>query len=318
MAQKQVPNVLVTGASGYLGQRLVKALQHYVTPDNQPVNVFTLSRQAAQSMEGVRSFTGDILQPGLMRLLEEIQPDVIYHLAAAPPSAAFEVQLRDTLEVTRHLLQALVEAQPTARVVLPGTFAEYGKQQVPIDEAFAAQPETEWAMIKAAQSNLGRVFYKQYGLPVIMTRIFELYGETPTNPWVAGAANQVAQAEKRLETYPVLKPKSLQARRDLIHVDDVVSALLALGEKGRPGEVYNIATNQPVEMQEVVRVLLKNARLRHFEIKPTEDIGEELLHGRIGKMDVHTGWKPKVDLETGVLRELRHWREQAMFLTADV
>jgi nucleoside-diphosphate-sugar epimerase len=204
-----------------------------------------------------------------------------------------------------------------ARVIIPGTFAEYGQQGVPVDEAFASKPETEWAMIKSAQTNLGRVFYKQYGLPVIMARIFEMYGETATNAWVAGAASQVAQAEKRLETYPVLKPRSIQARRDLIHVDDVISALLALGEKGRPGEVYNIATNQPTDMQEVVRVLLKNARLRHFEVKPMEDLGEDLLHGRISKMDVHTGWKPKVDLETGVLRELRYWREQTLFLTAD-
>jgi GDP-4-dehydro-6-deoxy-D-mannose reductase len=256
--------------------------------------------------------------PGLPRLLEELQPDVIFHLAGVSPPESLEAQLRTHVLGTRYLLQSLVDTQQSPVVVIPGSSCEYGPYDEPVDELAALKPETEHGVVKASQTQIARVFARDYNLPVVIGRLFHVYGANQGNLHIAPLASQIARCEKKYVKSPRIRVRNLVARHDFVYIGDVVEALYALSEHGRPGEIYNIANNQAVSVQEVLSILLRNSRLKNVEIDLFGDPIPEFSQGRINKIDIHTGWKPKTSLEQGLASELAYWRDQASLLTVDV
>jgi nucleoside-diphosphate-sugar epimerase len=308
----------ITGATGYLGRHVIAALvrkqkQH----PNEQIRIFGLSREGDLLAKHWRSIEGDLMLPGLPRLLEEIQPDVIFHFAAAHPTEPMDKQLYINVMGTRHLLQALVETQQMPTVVIPGSAAEYGLQSEPVEELTVPKPDTEWGVVKLAQTQTALQHFREFHLPVVVGRIFQVYGQSASNVWVAPIASQIARAEKKYVNEPRIRVKNLLAKRDLIHVTDVANALVAISEKGRMGEIYNIAHNEAVSEQDVLELLLRRSKLRNVEIEPVGEPLADLSQGRINKIDIHTGWLPSISLEQGLASELEYWREQASLLTVD-
>jgi GDP-4-dehydro-6-deoxy-D-mannose reductase len=92
---------------------------------------------------------------------------------------------------------------------------------------------------------------------------------------------------------------TLSPVREFLHVSDVVAAYVALLDRGEPGEVYNVASGQPVSLRAVFETL---AELVGHEVVPDPD--PELLRpadiphlvGDSAKLRARTGWKPHVSL----------------------
>lgn len=308
---------LVTGSTGYIGQHLISFLLERMKKEPD-IRVFGISLHGNPKATGWRSLEGDIMLPGLPRLLEEIQPDVIFHLAGACATDSMDVHLRTNVMGTRHLLQSLMEAQQSPVVVIPGSASEYGLQDEPVEETFALKPQTEAGVVKAAQTQIAQVFHKQYNLPVVIGRIFNVYGANPGNLQLAPLASQIARCERKFTKNPKIRVGNLVARYDFIHIHDVIEGLFALSEKGRAGEIYNIATNTGSSVHEVLTLLLKVAKLKNVEIDLCGESIPEFSQGRINKIDIHTGWKPKISLADGITSDMDFWREQAAVLTADI
>lgn len=309
--------ILVTGSTGYIGKQLIEFLvqQNQVDPS---VKIFGLSRQGDSGAKGWHSFQGDLMLPALPELLQELQPDVIFHLAAAPPTASLEEQLRVDVLGTRHLMQSLVQTQIQPHVVVLGSSAEYGPQLDPVDEVASLKPDTEYGIAKIAQTQMALHYFQQYQIPVTVGRAFVVYGKNVQNTkLIASLASQIARYEKAFMDTPRIHVRNLQAERDFIHVHDLVTALVTLSEKGRPGNIYNIASNQAVSVQEVLDILLQYSRLRNVQIISEGGRAADFSQGRTNKIDIHTGWRPGVALEDGLREELEFWREHTSFLMPD-
>jgi GDP-4-dehydro-6-deoxy-D-mannose reductase len=304
-----------------LGTRLLQALSHYVNPEVKIPAIFGLSRSpVALSEKGPNSiqvFQGDVAQPELGRLLEELQPDVIFHLAAAPPEASWAEHQQDTIEATRHLLETLYAVHPQCRVIIPGSYLEYGEVTGTLDETWLTHPRTEWAYFKTMQGQLARLYAQTHGLGVVPVRLFEFFGGNQRQSWVSEIAAQVVLEEKRYEAYPKIRPIAKEGSRDILPVSEVVRALIALGEKGRGGEIYQIASGQTASVSTVIQVLLRHAKLKHFQILPKSTETLPTVQGRINKINVHTGWKPEFDLEEALVEELAYWRVRHQYLSED-
>ncbi len=314
-----MPNVLVTGCNGYIGRHLIEKL----VKDGQD-DVFGLDVNTVRA-NGWRPFQGDLLHPDLPKLLSEVQPDIIYHAAAAPKTAPLADQLRINVIGTEHLLRALLETHLDAKVVVLGSAAEYGLQPRPVDEEAPVMPEGEYGIAKAAQTQIAQVYARRFNMPVVVGRVFNVYGETPGTLAVAAMASQIARKEQEEArgnniVSSKIKVYNLLGRRDFIHINDVVRALLALAVHGRPGEIYNIASGEAVSLRQVLDTLIELSYLDAAKaaacIVTHGDQTDDLSEARIARIINETGWKPGIPLENGLKRELAYWREQATVLTA--
>lgn len=304
-----------------MGSRLLDALSYYVTPECKVPAIFGLSRNPISNTQTgpnpIQLFQGDVSHPGLARLLEELQPDVIFHLAAAPPEADWETHQRDTIEVTRYLLDTLYAVHPHCRIIIPGSYLEYGEMTGTVDETCLPNPKTVWAYFKTMQGQLARFYSQTHGLAVIPVRLFEFFGGNQRYSWISDIASQIVLEEKRYEAYPKIKPIAKEGCRDILPVSEVVRGLIALGEKGRGGEIYQIASGQTLSVSNVIQILLRHAKLKHFQILPKSNEPLTVFQGRINKINVHTGWKPEFSLEEVLIEELAFWRAHHQYLSSD-
>lgn len=320
--------LLITGCQGYLGRRLMRAAS--CLPQAE---VFGLDRNAAAlpapddddpTRANVRTFQGDLTHPGLSRLLADIQPDVIFHAAAAPRTASLAEQFQGTVLASEHLLRAVMETHVGCRVVVLGSAAEYGLHDDPRREDDLLAPQGDYGIAKAAQTHTALSFARRFDIPVVVGRIFNVYGASPPTLAVAALASQVARLEllsaqrqnrfSRGDAEPFrLQAQNLAARRDLIHGDDVVEALLALRRHGQAGRVYNIGSGEAVAIHTVAERLIALSTLaesaQQVLITPGAEPVAECSQAAIEAICHDTPWRPRVGLDEGLLRELHHWRQ---------
>jgi nucleoside-diphosphate-sugar epimerase len=307
--------ILITGSTGYIGQHLTQRLL-----SSPQTEVFAFNRSYDTRLPADHCREGDLLNANLLEWLKKVRPHAIFHCAGTGPRAPFDQQMLLHAEGTRRLLQTLVDINQSPVVVMPGTSAEYGSSDENMAESLPGQPESGYGISKLAQTLMAQSFARKYNLPVMIGRIFNVYGQTPRHLTVASMASQLAHAERVAPDYAELHLYNLRSRRDFVHIDDVVNALLALSELASRnetcGQVYNIGSGESTPISIILDTLLENARLSPEALKKVS----MRLHGvqqednsfsDIGKIMQHTGWKPTVSLENGLRREINYWRASA-------
>jgi GDP-4-dehydro-6-deoxy-D-mannose reductase len=198
--------------------------------------------------------------------------------------------------------------------VLVGSGEQYGMvhpEDIPIREECPFRPANPYAVSKATQDLYGYQYFVAYGLPILRARPFNHFGLRQNSTFViANFARQIALIEaKRSE--PVLSIGNLEAWRDFLPVEDVVTAYLAIAEQGQPGEAYNIGSGQARSIREILDLLLTFARAR---IQLREDparlrpIDVPLLEADTSRLRTDTNWKPVVQFETALQQTLDFWR----------
>lgn len=301
---------LVTGADGFVGG--------------------VLCRHLAQSGWGVRSavlraalnpeteFQCDITDSGQVDgLIAWAGPvDVVFHLAAltfVPDSIEHPQQaMRVNVEGTMHLLDACRARLPDSRFVYVSTSEVYGPPvELPIREEHPLNPQNPYAISKAAADNYCAYFHKSTGYAVVRMRPFNHSGPGQSDPFVLSSfARQVARAEKGLSE-PIVEVGNLNARRDFLHVDDVVCAYELAALEGVPGEAYNIASGKAVSIHEALRMLLDMASIT-IAVQPASErlrpVEVPEVYGSAEKLKTATGWEPHKTVEALLADVLDYWR----------
>ena len=302
---------LVTGCTGYIGRTLLQRLVN--EPNSHVVGLdMKIPPGVVSELHGWYPVEMAIGDPNLPKVLAEAQPDVVFHAAAAPRTATLSEQLGVNVLGTQHLLESLVEAQIQAKTVVLGSAAEYGltTQTTPIEEDAPTRPLGDYGVAKLSQTHTALVTGRRYDIPVIVGRLFNVYGYTPNTFVVASLASQIAQLEHHKGMSSRIKVKNMLAIRDFIHVSDVVSGLIALGLSGKPHEIYHIASAQGVSTQWILDYLLQHSSITSPEVFPQGKQLRDVSIARINKINIHTGWKPLLNLTEGLDQELQYWREQ--------
>lgn len=285
--------VFVTGASGFVGQRLMRQL-----------------RGAGHDALGTDREV-DVTDSAMIRhALDQYVPNAIVHLAALS-SVAFswrEPQLCYRLNFigTRTLLAAAKSSCPKARVLLIGSADEYAAtapSTKALDESTPLRPRSPYARTKAAAELLG-VAAAARGQDIVCVRAFNHTGAgQPDDFVVSNFARQVARI--RLGQQPaVLRVGNLESVRDFLHVDDVIEAYLALLDPNVPAGVYNVASGRATKIQEVLDRLIAIAGIK-ARIEPDSERWRETdwLVGDASRLGLATGWQPKISLDA-ILHEL--------------
>ena len=220
---------LVTGSAGFCGSALVDLL---VAQGCQVfgVDVAAVDAHTAQRLgpayELIQADLADA--DAVHRLVADVEPDYIVHLAALTnPAAPLAALVEANVYGTVHLLDAVKVAAPACTVLIAGSSAQYGLTQPhenPITEAQNFRPITYYAVTKATQDLVGAM-YSAAGVRVIRTRAFNAVGPRQKANFVSAAfAKQIAEIERGLRP-PVIEVGNLEARRDFVDVRDLYAPI---------------------------------------------------------------------------------------------
>ncbi|HEX2252212.1 MAG TPA: GDP-mannose 4,6-dehydratase [Thermoanaerobaculia bacterium] len=315
--------VLITGITGFAGSHLAE----FLLAEHPDVEVYGTYRWRSRREniehldERVKLLEADLRDYSSMHtLLDEVRPDAIFHLAAQSfvPSSwrAPAETLTTNITGQTHLFEAVRSLGLDPTIQIACSSEEYGlvlPHETPIREDNPLRPLSPYAVSKVAQDFLGYQYFQSYGLKVIRTRGFNHTGPRRGDVFVtSNFAKQVASIEAGLAP-PVIRVGNLEAVRDFTDVRDMVRAYWLAVERGRPGEVYNIATGQGITIQELLDRLIAMAEVEvKVEVDPERlrpsDV--EILVGDASKFRADTGWEPRIPFEQTLRDVLDYWRER--------
>lgn len=294
--------VLITGISGFAGSHLFRELQHC----GHTVCGFDL-RPPTTIPATFPMHTGDIQdRVALSAAVEKSRPEGCAHLSGMAfvpdawrnPAAVFAVNLLGTL----NLLEVFRELSPTTRILIVSSAEVYGRRRrpSPIKEDDLLDPDSPYAIAKAAADQLALLYAREHDLPIMTVRPYNHIGpgQNP-NFVVASFATQLAAISRGLSP-AVLKVGNLDSRRDFTDVRDVTRAYRLLLERGVPGRAYNLCSQRTTTIRALLDQLCGLSG-----VHPDREIDPQryrpaarwprLDTTRI-KTDVH--WKPEIPLAT--------------------
>lgn len=294
---------LVTGASGFIGSALCRRLLevgaevHGVSRSvpGTPVEGVLWRRCALEDAAAVRA------------LVEQVRPEFIFHLASHVAGARSLDLVGPTFEgnlvSTVNLLTAAAQIG-CKRLLLSGSMEE------PDPGPDWPVPSSPYAAAKYAASAYGRMFHALYGVPVVILRVFMVYG--PGQRDVKKLIPYVTLSLLRGES-PQLSSGARQV--DWVYVDDVVEAYLAAAlADGAEGKTVEVGTGQLVSVRGVVEQLYEFVRpgtkpaFGALADRPMEQI-------RAANSDAsfrHIGWRARMDLKDGLRRTIEWYRERVV------
>jgi GDP-4-dehydro-6-deoxy-D-mannose reductase len=252
--------VLVTGADGFVGRHLCRALEA------RGDTVW-----AAGGPGGLCGLEVTNLEE-VSRCVSDFRPEGIVHLAGISSVARSHAAPTETVTVNvlgaAHILQAVREHAPQARVLLVGSGEEYGTlaEGHPADEQTPLAPLSPYAASKAAAETIGRQAFASYGTPVLFLRPFNHLGAGQAPGFVVPSFAAQLVKISRGEAPPVVEVGDLSPVRDFTHVLDVVDAYKLLLTRGQAGEAYNICSAIGWSIRQVLDALQELAGT-HAEVR---------------------------------------------------
>jgi GDP-4-dehydro-6-deoxy-D-mannose reductase len=314
-------SILITGFSGFVGSYLVEqCCTSYPRAQIFGLSRFSTPHPTMAAMHRVTSLIADIIDPEAVRsAIRQSRPDLVFHLAAQSSVTASWNDPPLTLQVnaggTIHLLEALRAEHLSPRIILVGSGEQYGQvkpEENPLNEESLPRPISPYGISKLAQDMYGYQYFVTYGLPIMRARPFNHFGpRQPSTFAIADFARQIAIIEQG-KAEPILSVGNLRAMRDFLPVVDVVRAYLALAEKGKAGQAYNIGSGYAHSIGEILEMLLAHAtvsiqvREEPARLRPSD---VPLLVADASRLYTDTGWQPMIDLDVALKHTLEYWRK---------
>ncbi|HEV8629690.1 MAG TPA: GDP-mannose 4,6-dehydratase [Thermoanaerobaculia bacterium] len=315
--------VLITGVTGFAGSHLAE----YLLAQQPEVEVWGVYRWRSrmENLEGVRGrlhmVECDLRDyTSVHHALAQARPDAIFHLAAQSFVPSSWRAPNDTLVTNitgqTNLFEAVRFLGLDPVIQIACSSEEYGMvypDEVPIREDNPLRPLSPYAVSKVAQDMMAYQYFQSYGLKTVRTRGFNHTGPRRGDVFVtSNFAKQLASIEAGQQE-PVIKVGNLEAVRDFTDVRDMVRAYWLAVAKGKPGEVYNVATGSGITIQELLDRLLalSTAKVRVEQdperMRPSDVVR---LVGDSSKFRSDTGWAPEVPFDRTLADLLAYWRER--------
>jgi GDP-4-dehydro-6-deoxy-D-mannose reductase len=284
-------HLLVTGVGGFVGSRLARLLLAH--GERVSGTFFEETPEAP----GVKLYEANLLDAAAMAAaVRAAAPDAVVHLAGLSHVGESWSRMAEYFRVNVLGTENLLAAASGLRVVVASSAEVYGavpESEQPIGEQREVAPRTPYALTKAAAERLS------LARGAVVARSFNLVGPGQSARFALPAFAAQLAAIRRGEREAVLRVGNLTARRDFVHVDDGIEAYRLLAERGRPGEIYNLASGRAFSLAEALDRLMAISGVRaRIEIDPARlrAVDLPLLTGDAGKLRA-LGWQPRRGLD---------------------
>lgn len=304
-------NILVTGADGFVASHLCE----YLVNKNAKVTAL-IKRNSGGTFKNINGIKdkvsikwGDTQDLSLMMEATKEQ-DIVYHLAAQSHVGhsiynPYETVVNDVMS-TLNILEA-GRKNDIKKIIHAGSSEIYGDPKyVPIDEKHPLQPRSPYAAAKAAAENLLESYYHTYGLPVVESRFFNIYG--PNQGLDQAIPKFILQCLNEIKI--TIYGDGMQTR-DYTFVEDAVHAYGLLGiKKGLEGKVINFGAGKEITIKELAGLIIKltksKSKLDFSKKLRTGETPRLLCDPKLAKNEL--GWSAKIDIVTGLEKTVEYFR----------
>ncbi|MBI4342983.1 MAG: GDP-mannose 4,6-dehydratase [Candidatus Omnitrophica bacterium] len=310
--------VLVTGATGFVGTWLAKALL------DSGAQVVCLVRDADPNAlfirggidEQVTIVAGSLQDYFLLeRALKQYEIDTVFHLAAeaivpnaiVSPLSTFESNIRGTWQ----LLEAVRRTPTVTRTVVASSDKAYGAQpRLPYTEEDPLRGRHPYDASKSCADLLAQAYASTYELAVGITRCANIYGPGDIN-WsrlIPGTIRSILRRER-----PVIRSDG-KSTRDYLYIADAVEAYLTLGtrveEPGIRGEPFNFGPGRAVSVLDLAARLLALGPYPELTLDIVNTAKAEIRDQSLSseKAKRLLGWRPSVGLDEGLERAMKWYQ----------
>jgi len=330
---------LVTGADGFMGSHLTEALVQLdanvhafvrATSSGALNNIAPLREQLKVHFADLTDKTSiDYL---VRKLLDAPDKPYVFHLGAQAHVGEswhrpYETVTANTIG-TLNLLQSIVDhGLELEKFDTAGTSEEYGNVHESVahhhdfdddgglilHERSPINPKSIYATSKVAADFLTMNYHDAFGLPGVVTRMFNNYGPRQNPRYVTGTI--ITQALTR----EIIELGQLEPMRDFCFCTDGVRGHLTVAARGIPGDLYVYGQGKNISMREWAELILRVGREQgHWEAREIVSTAErfrpgasEVMSLRVGyeKLNRETGWEPNVSWEDGVARTIAWFAE---------
>ncbi len=280
--------ILITGADGFLGSHLtdfyinrnasviaikrpdqpITCLSHYTNgiklfKKEEKLNFIDNNIQIPSTTEKLILLECDIKNKLLLeKIIEKVNPNIIFHFAAQPfviPSWQDPVDTIETNVIgTINIFEPIKKFKLDSKVIVACSSAEYGtttnlkRALKETDPILAIHP---YGISKIATELLARQYYINYKIPAINIRFFNQTGPRKTNDACSDFAQKVAKIELGLEK-PIINVGNLNTYRDFLGIKDSLNAIWLITTKGKLGETYNVCSSIKTKIRDILKIML--------------------------------------------------------------
>ena len=298
-------NVLITGGAGFIGQHLIKRLvdlKHQVTViDNLFVKPQTL---LPKSIDLIKL---PIESPQLTSTIKKINPDIIYHLAAANSVLSpIDDTLTSNIIGTYNLLNAAKNTK-IKQFIFTSSGAVYGEiEKLPISENHVTLPTSAYGISKLTSELHLKLFKKHFNTSIL--RFANVYGPGQNSSSEGGVVaifiNKILSGQK-----PIIFGTGQQTR-DFVYVSDVVEAL-ELSLNHPQSFTINIGSNKKTSVSDLYNAITKLTKLTPgFTQKPArpQEVQDSLFDIKLSKEILN--WQPQTSLESGLTQTIKYFSKR--------
>lgn len=305
---------LVTGAAGFAGSHVLDLLASH------GVDLVAWHRPGGRPISSggpIRWQAVDMLDRAAVReAIRATAPQAVYHCAgAAHVGQAWDTTtttLATNVRGTHHLIEALRDFTPDARMLNPSSALVYAPSTEPLDEQHALVPASPYGLSKLAQEMVGG---GNPGGPFVhIARPFNHFGPRQSPSFAgAGFARTIALIEAG-RMRPEIQVGNLEPLRDLTDVRDTVRAYQLILERGTPGRPYNVCSGQPIKIGLLLDMMLRRSKV---SIRVVVDAARyrpndsPVVQGNPARIREELGWTPQIPLEQTIEDLLTFWRQQS-------
>ena len=300
---------LITGANGFVGRYFIEYLQKN-EPDADIFGV-DISENCASQITYKQVDLNDRF--ATYRMLEEIKPDYIVHLAAMSsvaqswqdPAKCF---LNNT-GVFLNIADGVRELGLKCRILSVGSSEEYGIYTEPMKENFGLHPKSPYSVARLSQEYLSKLYVDYFKMDIVMTRSFNHIGPRQNPKFVIPSfVHQLVKISKKEQEE--LRVGNIDVVRDFLDVRDVVDAYYKILKNSKNREVYNVCSGKGIKLKDIIETIAKlldiepNIVVDKDRIRPNEIMS---VIGDNTKLIKGLGWKPKYSLEMSLASMLKEY-----------
>ncbi len=311
---------LITGISGFVGSHLAEYLLDH-TDWQVAGTVYGKLDNIAHLRERLTLYPAELSRLEVVRfIVEETQPDYIFHLAAQPiPSLSRHdpwFTLENNIRAQLNILEVVSQLRLACRVLVVGSSEEYGAitpADLPVDEDTPLRPTSPYAVSKITQDFLGLQYWLSNRVETIRVRPFNHIGPRQRRGFVApDFASQIAEIEAGLRP-PRLSVGALDVARDFSDVRDIVRGYVLALTQGRPGDVYNLGSGQAHTVRELLEILISAAGVAVEVVQDADrvrPVDVPCIVADCTRLRELTGWQTHISFEQSLHDVLEYWRTQ--------